>query len=81
MKCKKCGSDDIKVSTITEKRIETQKKGCLWWLFIGWIWVPVKWIFFTIPALVFKLFGAGRKKVRTSKTTIRECKNCGYKWS
>lgn len=27
-----------------------KKHGCLWWLCIGWWWLPTKWVFFSIPA-------------------------------
>lgn len=27
-----------------------KKHGCLWWLCIGWWWLPTKWVFYSIPA-------------------------------
>ncbi len=65
MKCPKCGSDRIELTTavITKKR-----RGLLWWLFIGW------WLMMLIGIFVF-LFRRGTK---TKNITKYNCMNCGY---
>ena len=31
-----------------------QKHGFFWWLFISWWWLPVKWVYFSIPAFIIR---------------------------
>ena len=60
MKCPKCGSTNISVQIISETQLKEQHHGIFWWLLIGWWWIPIKWIFFTIPALIVKIFAPKR---------------------
>lgn len=39
-----------------------KKHGCLWWLCIGWWWLPTKWICFSIPVFCI------RKIIEIAKT-------------
>ena len=39
-----------------------KKHGCLWWLCIGWWWLPIKWICYSIPAFII------RKAIESAKT-------------
>ncbi len=80
MLCPKCGSSSVNIQVINETILKNKHHGILWWLFIGWWWVPVKWIFLTIPALLAKIFIPKRQKAvnRTIKKAV--CQNCGYTW-
>lgn len=55
MNCPKFGSDNIKVQVINEVHMKNVHRGCSWWLMI-------KWLVFTIQALLFKIFGHKKKK-------------------
>lgn len=39
-----------------------KKHGCLWWLCIGWWWLPIKWVCFSIPVFII------RKIIEIAKT-------------
>lgn len=80
MLCPKCGSSNVNIQVINETILKNKHHEILWWLFIGWWWVPVKWIFLTIPALLAKIFIPKRQKAvnRTIKKAV--CQNCGYTW-
>lgn len=54
--------------------------GIIWWLCVGWWWVPIKWLFFTLPALIFAIFGRKKQKAVNKKETMCVCQNCGYSW-
>lgn len=81
MECIKCGSDNINVQVINESQLVTKHHGCLWWLFIGWWWIALKWIVFTVPALIFKIFGIGkRQKIKNTTHKMAVCQSCGHSW-
>lgn len=48
-----------------------KKHGCLWWLFIGWWWLPTKWTLYTIPAFIIRkiIEIESSKKTTTSTQT------------
>lgn len=78
MKCPKCGSTNVSCQAV-EKVHQKAKKGCLYWLFIGWWLEPLEWLFLTLPKLLFALFGHHTKTV--SKTiTYAVCQDCGHRW-
>ena len=81
MKCPKCKSTNVRVQTINEVELKNDHHGVLWWLFIGWWWVPVKWIHFTMLALIFKLFGRKKQKAVNRRRTVATCQNCGHSWN
>ena len=66
MKCSRCGSDNVAIQMVTKSKLVTKHHGILWWLLIGWWWVFFKWIFLTVPALIFAIFVGKRKKIKTS---------------
>ena len=80
MKCRKCGSTNVTLNVVNEKRVEKVHHGCVWWLFVGWWWIPAKWIFFTLPALILKIFVPAKMKLHKRQYTEAVCQNCGYHW-
>lgn len=80
MKCPKCGSENVSVQIVTDAHLVDQHHGCLWWLCVGWWWIPVKWICFTVPALLLKIFVPKRQKLQQSQHTECVCQNCGHHW-
>lgn len=77
MTCKKCGSENVSIQAVTT--IKNKHHGFLWWIFIGFWWVPFKWLFLTLPALLFKLFGS--KKIQSKTHSEAVCQGCGYHWA
>lgn len=80
MTCEKCGSENVNVQMVSETSIKPKSKGFLWWLFIGFWWVPLKWLVFTVPALIIKIFKPKKYKTKTESYTSAVCQNCGYAW-
>lgn len=64
--CKKCGSSNINFQTVNEVKLKDKHHNFLWWITIGWIWVPIKWLFFTLPALLIKIFSHKKTKAKYS---------------
>ena len=81
MICPKCKSDNISIQVINKVELVKKHHSILWWITIGWIWTIFKWILLTLPALIFKVFGIG-KKYKTKNIEIKKavCQNCGYTW-
>lgn len=69
MTCPKCKSENIQVQTVNEVK-EKRKKGCLYWLFIGWWWEPMAWLFLTLPKLIIAIFGKHTKVVSKQLHTL-----------
>ena len=80
MKCPKCGSDNVNVQVINEVEIKNKRHNILWWIFVGIWWIPIKWLFFTLPALILKLFGHKKQKVKNIQKTMCTCQQCGNTW-
>lgn len=80
MVCPNCGSENVNVQMVSESQLKTQHRGCLWWLFVGWWWVPCKWLFLTIPALIVKIFAPKRQKIKTTHKSMCVCQACGHSW-
>lgn len=81
MTCKKCGGTNVTVNVINEVELKDKRHGCLWWLCVGWWWVPIKWLFFTLPALLLALFGRKKQKTVNHQKTVCVCQDCGYTWN
>jgi hypothetical protein len=81
MVCPKCGSANVSVQLLTQSKLVRRHHSILWWLCIGWWWVPCKWFFFTIPALLVKLLAPKRYKLVHTTTSVCLCQNCGYHWN
>lgn len=76
MQCKKCGSENVIVTTEqTSAKTNTKNKGCLFGL--GRICL----IIFTCG--FWLIFGKkkGTSKTKFDHTTVAICQNCGNKWT
>ena len=81
MTCPKCKSENVNVQIINETELKTKHRGILYWLFIGWWWIPIKWCFFTFFALLAAFLKRKDKKIVNKQKTMCACQNCGYTWS
>ena len=80
MICLKCQSSNVNVQMVTETKMKNAHHGIIWWAVIGWWWIFVKWLFFTLPALLAAIFIPRRKKVVTKTLKMCVCQNCGNSW-
>lgn len=80
MTCPKCGGNNVNVQMVSETKLVTKHHSILWWLFIGWWWLPIKWLFFTLPALIVKLFRPKRYKTVSTHRSMFVCRDCGNFW-
>ena len=81
MKCSKCSSNNITIQVVNEQKLVTKHHGLIWWLCIGWWWVFIKWLFLTIPALIFLIFVGKRQKIKNVQKKVAICQDCGYTWN
>ena len=79
--CPKCGSNNVNVQVVSESQLVTKLPGIFWWLLIGWWWIFIKWLVFTIPALLAAIFIGKRKKIKTVTKKVNVCQNCGHSWN
>lgn len=77
MKCKKCGSDNVKVQAVTT--LKNKHKGLIYWLLIGWWLECIMWLFFTLPWLIIKILKPNKYKSKIKSEAV--CQDCGYHWS
>lgn len=80
MKCPKCGSENVSVQVVTETELKEKKHGVIWWLCVGWWWIPIKWLVFTLPALLIALFKPKKYKTVSHSKKMAVCNNCGKSW-
>ena len=80
MKCPVCGSENVNVQVVTETELKNKHHSVLWWLCIGWWFVPLWWMFFTVPALIIKIFAPKKQNLKQCHNTVSVCQNCGHKW-
>ncbi len=80
MKCPKCGSEHVNTTVVNEVKLKDKHKGIIWWLFVGWWWVMIKWLFFTLPALIIAIFKPKKQKAINKQKTVHVCQDCGYSW-
>lgn len=80
MKCPKCGSENINVQMVTDTKLVKKHHGIIWWLLVGWWWIPVKWLCFTFPALIVKIFAPKRQQLKQEHVSMCVCQNCGHHW-
>lgn len=80
MVCPKCGGVNVMTHVVSDTKSVNRHHSVLWWVFVGWYWIPIKWLVFTLPALIVKLFGNNRHKVVSEHHTMCVCQACGYTW-
>lgn len=80
MTCPKCGSNSVNVQVVTETQLKNKHHSFLWWFFIGWYWVPIKWILLFFPALLAKIFLPKRQTLKQKHLSMCVCQNCGHQW-
>lgn len=81
MICPKCGSENVNVQVINTVKLKDKHHGLIWWCFFGWYWVPIKWIMFTFPAIIFKIFGHKQQRAINKQQTVCICQSCGNRWN
>jgi len=81
MYCSKCSSNNVTIQVVNEQKLVTKHHGIIWWLCIGWWWIFFKWLFLTIPTLIFSIFVGKRKKIKNIQKKVAVCQNCGHTWS
>lgn len=80
MKCSKCGSENVSVQAVNTVELVKKHHSIFYWIFIGWWWFFIKWIVFTLPAILFAIFG--KKKVAVNKIVTQcVCQDCGNNWT
>lgn len=80
MKCAKCGSENVSIQIVNKVKLVTKHHGILWWLLIGWYWIPIKWLIFTVPALIIKLIKGKKTKAKNIEVKMAVCQQCGNTW-
>lgn len=81
LECQYCGGKSVSIQMINEGHLVAKHHGFFWWILIGWWWIPVKWLILFIPALIFKVFGVGkRQKIKNITYKMAVCQNCGKTW-
>lgn len=80
MVCPKCKSQNVNVQAVSETQLKRKHHGIIWWLCIGWWWVPIWWLFFTLPALIVAIFRPRKYKTKTVHKSMCVCQDCGHAW-
>lgn len=80
MTCPKCNSTNVNVNVINEVKLKNQHHGIIWWICVGWWWLPIKWICLTLPALLAKIFIPKKQKAINVQKTMCVCQDCGNSW-
>ncbi len=75
--CPHCGGNNVLIQAVSNT-YSTKRKGCAYWLIIGWWLEPLLWIFLTLPKLLYELLRGG--KTKTEIKTMAVCQSCGYRW-
>lgn len=78
--CPNCRSTNLTAQVVNEMELTTKRRSVLWWATIGFWWVPLKWIIFTVPALIVKIFAPKRYKTKNVAKTYFVCQDCGNTW-
>ena len=78
--CPKCHSTNVNVQVINNVQLKDKHHGCAWWIFVGWWWLPIKWLVFTLPALIIKLIKPKKQKVVNKVQSMAVCQSCGHQW-
>lgn len=98
--CPKCGSENVNFQREQTASIggsahsfkNNSSHGCLWWAFVGWWYIPFKWLcgfMLTICTMGLSLIFRRKKNSVTGKTvtatkifnrTMAVCQDCGNSW-
>jgi hypothetical protein len=78
LRCKKCKSYHISVQAVNEVK-EVKKKGCGYWLFIGWWLEPIELILFGFWKLLHIVVGK-HTKITSNTKSYAICQDCWYRW-
>ena len=79
--CPKCGSTNTTIQVVNEQELKNKHHGVFWWICVGWWWIPFKWLFLTLPALIIKIFKPKKKKIKNKTITKCVCQDCGHNWN
>lgn len=79
MICSKCKSDHVIVQAVTSFRSKN-RRGLLWWIFVGWWWW-ILWALAFVPMALFRLIFPRKTKITSKTHSEAVCQNCGYHWS
>ena len=76
--CPNCGSNNVTIQVVNESILKNKHHSFLWWICIGWWFVPMMWFIFFIPKIFIKLFGLGHKKQKIINKTVKKavCQQC-----
>lgn len=79
MVCPKCKSDSITIQVVNEQQLKRKHHSIIWWICIGWWFVPVMWLLFFLPKIVLKLFRIEHKPQKIINSTKKKavCQTCG----
>lgn len=80
MVCPKCNGENVNVEMMQDFKVKNKHRGILYWLFVGWWWAPIKWLFFTVPALIIAIFKPKKQKVVAKSYKMAVCQDCGNSW-
>lgn len=75
--CPKCGSRNVNVQAVSITK--TKRRGLFYWLFFGWFFDLLLWIFLFWFRLLIALFGS--KRVKTTVKSKAVCQSCGLMWN
>lgn len=84
MQCPRCQRNNVSVQLLNQIDLVPKKKSRIWWILIGWWYVPMKWI---ILAALFKLLIIPLKMLKPKKYQTNNrvekylvCNFCGHTW-
>lgn len=80
MVCPKCNSNNVTVQTNNQIYLKNVHHSIWWWIFVGSWWIPIKWLIFTVPALLVKLFSHKKQKAINKIVSYAVCQDCGNTW-
>lgn len=80
LQCEKCGSSNVQVQLLNQMDLKVKRKGIIWWLLIGWWFIPIKWFCFFWLALIIKIFKPKKYKTINRVKKHFVCNNCGHSW-
>lgn len=85
MKCQKCGSENVNVQLVNKQEFKIEKHSLIWWLIVGWWWIPIKWfvLYIILGWLVipFKMLLPKKKNLINTVEGHKVCNNCGHHWN